>query len=177
MFSVLISHSKLKDDQMSYSRLKRAPAGGEREMPEIHVRESIVIKRKAGYIYTFWRNLENLPRFINHVASVEDLGEGHNRWTIKTPVGPLSWVSEITDDKLNQIIQWRSMPGSIIRNSGSLSLEEQDGGDATVTTVELRYSPPAAHDSFLEDKILEVITDTQLKDDLRKLKRIMESQT
>ena len=146
-------------------------------MPEIHVRESIVIKRKVGDIYRFWRNLENLPRFINHVDSVEDLGGGHNRWTIKTPVGPLSWESKITDDKLNQSIQWRSMPDSSIQNSGSLSLEEKDGGDAAEATVELRYSPPSPHDSILEDKILEVITDTQLTGDLKKLKRIMESET
>jgi uncharacterized membrane protein len=146
-------------------------------MPEIHVRESIIIKRKVGDIYRFWRNLENLPRFINHIDSVEDLGGGHNRWTIKTPVGPLSWVSEVTNDKANQSIQWRSMPDSSIQNSGSLSLEEKDGGDATEATVELRYSPPSLHDSFLEDKILEVITDTQLTGDLKKLKRIMESET
>jgi uncharacterized membrane protein len=144
-------------------------------MPEIHVRESIIIKRKVGDIYRFWRNLENLPLFINHIDSIEDLGGGQNRWTIKTPVGPLSWVSEIIDDKVNQIIQWRSMPDSSIQNSGSLSLEEK-GGDATEATVELRYSPPPAHDSFLEDKILEVITDTQLTGDLRKLKRIMETE-
>jgi uncharacterized membrane protein len=145
-------------------------------MPEIHVRESIIIKRKAGDIYRFWRNLENLPLFINHIDSIEDLGGGQNRWTIKTPVGPLSWVSEITDDKVDQIIQWRSMPGSSIQNSGSLSLEEK-GSDATEATVELRYSPPSSHDSFLEDKILEVITDTQLTGDLKKFKSIMESET
>ena len=57
-----------------------------------------------------------------------------------------------------------------------LSLEERAGGDATEATVELRYNPPVEHDSFLEDKILEVITDVTLRDDLRNLKRIMESE-
>lgn len=144
-------------------------------MSEIHVEESITINRNVGDIYRFWRNLENLRRFIDHLVSVEDLGEGHNRWTIKTPVGHISWESEIIEDKENEIIRWRSTLDSRVKNSGSLSLEEKDGGAATEATVELCYNPPGAHDSYLKDKILEVITDSQMKDDLRKLKRIMES--
>jgi len=145
-------------------------------MPEIHVKENITIKRKAGDIYRFWRNVENLPHFIYHIDSVKDLGEGRNRWTIKTPVGNISWESEIIEDKENEIIRWRSMPDSCVKNSGSLSLEEKEGSNATEATVELRFNPPVGHDSFLEGKILKVITDVQMKDDLRNLKRIMESQ-
>lgn len=143
-------------------------------MPEIHVKENITINRKAGDIYRFWRNLENLPRFIDHIDSVEDLGEGHNRWTIKTPVGNISWESEIIEDKENEVIRWRSMPDSRVKNSGCLSLEEKEESNATEVTVELRYNPPVGYDSFLEDEILEVITDVQMKGDLRNLKRIME---
>ncbi len=146
-------------------------------MPEIHVKKNITINRKAGDIYRFWRNVENLPRFIDHIDSVEDLGEGHNRWTIKTPVGNIRWESEIIEDKENEVIRWRSMPDSRVKNSGSLSLEEKEGSNATEATVELRYNPPVGHDSFLEHEILEVITHVQMKDDLRNLKRIMESQT
>lgn len=146
-------------------------------MPEIHVKESVTIKRKACDIYRFWRHLENLPRFIDHVASVQDLGNGHNRWTIKTPVGDISWESEIIEDKENEILRWRSVPDSSVENSGSLSLVENDGGDSTKATVELRYNPPGKHNSFLEAKMLEVITDFQMKADLRNLKNIMESGT
>lgn len=146
-------------------------------MPEIHVKESIIINRNAGDIYRFWRNLENLPRFIDHLDSVEDLGEGHNRWTIKTPVGHMSWESEIIEDKEGKLIRWCSMPGSRVKNSGSLRLVEEAGGDATRATVELRYKPPGKHDSILEDAMLEVITDEQMKEDLTKLKNIMESET
>jgi uncharacterized membrane protein len=94
-------------------------------MPEIHVKESIAIIRKVGDIYRFWRNLEDLPLFIDHLESVEDLGEGHNRWTIKTPVGHISWESEIIEDKENEIIRWRSMLDSRVKNSGSLVLKKR----------------------------------------------------
>jgi uncharacterized membrane protein len=144
-------------------------------MPEIHVRESIVIDRKVSDIYQFWRNLANLPRFIDHLDSVEDLGKGHNRWSIKTLVGELSWESEIVEDKEDEVIRWRSVPGARVINSGFLKLKPES--DATEAVVEIHYIPPKEHDSFLEDKVLEAIADVQLKDDLRNLKRIMESET
>jgi uncharacterized membrane protein len=144
-------------------------------MPEIHVKETIIINRKAGDIYRFWRNLENLPRFIGHLRSVEELGDGHNRWTLETPLGHMSWESEIIEDKKDEVIRWRSVPNSHVTNSGFLSLVKKDGGNATEATVELRYRPPGKHDSFFEDEILEVITSEQMKADLRKLKQIMES--
>jgi uncharacterized membrane protein len=145
-------------------------------MPEIHVKESITINRTIGDIYNYWRKLENLPRFISHLGTVEDLGSGHNRWTVETPVGNISWESEIVEDKKNEVIRWRSVPGAGVTNSGSLSLMKKEDGKATEATVELRYRPPGNHDSFLEDEILEVITDEQLRTDLMKLKQIMESE-
>jgi uncharacterized membrane protein len=145
-------------------------------VPEIHVKESIIIKCKAGDIYHYWRNLENLPRFIKHLDSVKDLGGGHSRWTIKTAVGHMSWESEIIESRENEIIQWRSLPDSCVKNSGSLSLAEKEGGNATEATVEIHYKPPGKYDSFFEDEILEVITDVQMKEDLRTLKHILESE-
>ena len=143
-------------------------------MPEIHVTETIIINRKVSDIYKFWRNLANLPCFIDHLDTVEDLGNGHNRWSIKTLVGELSWESEILEDKENEVIRWRSVPDARVINSGLLKLKQE--GDATEATVEIHYTPPEEHDSFLEDKVLEAIADVQLKDDLRNLKRIMESE-
>jgi uncharacterized membrane protein len=143
---------------------------------EIHVKESIVINRKASDIYRFWRKLENLPLFIGHLRSVEGLQDGHSRWTLETPVGHISWESEIIQDKKDEFIQWRSVPTSHVTNSGFLSLVEKEGGKATEATVELNYRPPGGHDSFLEDEILEVITAEQMKADLRRLKHMMESE-
>lgn len=144
-------------------------------MSDIHVKESITISRKVSDIYRFWRNLENLPRFIDYLDTVEDLGNGHSRWSIKTPVGELSWEAEIIEDKENEIIRWRSVPGARVRNSGFLSLKKE-GGDATEATVELCYTPPREHDSFLENKVFQAIVYVEIKDNLRNLQRIMESE-
>ncbi len=145
-------------------------------MREIHVRESISIDRPARDIYRFWRKLENLPRFIDHLGSVENLGGGRHRWTISTPFGRVIWESEITEDRENEVIRWRSLPGSGVKNSGVLSLAERKGAGAAVATVELHYKPPRGFDSFFLEPILEVVTDEAIRESLTKLKHLMESQ-
>ena len=42
----------------------------------IHVREAIRLERPRHEVYAFWRRLENLPRFMEHLQSVTDLGGG-----------------------------------------------------------------------------------------------------
>ena len=39
----------------------------------IKVTESIVVSRPREEVYRYWRNLENLPRFMEHVESVREL--------------------------------------------------------------------------------------------------------
>jgi uncharacterized membrane protein len=145
-------------------------------MREIHIKESILIHRKAGDIYGFWRKFENLPRFIDHLRSVEDLGDGRNRWTMETPVGRISWTSEIIEDRKHEVIRWRSLPGSDVTNSGSLSLAEREGGASAEATVELHYSPPGVAPVFFLNGLLAFITDEQIKAGLEKLKGVMESE-
>src|SRR5262245_43505806 len=40
----------------------------------IHVRESIRLERPVAEVYRFWRNLENLSRFMTHLERVSNLG-------------------------------------------------------------------------------------------------------
>src|SRR6188768_936272 len=42
----------------------------------IHVRESVRLEKPIDEVYRFWRNLENLPQFMNYLDAVIDLGNG-----------------------------------------------------------------------------------------------------
>src|ERR1700761_8120219 len=67
----------------------------------------------AEQAYTLWRNLAGLPRFMVHLKSVRELDSRNSEWVA---VGPgereIRWNAEITEDKLNQRIAWRSLPNS-----------------------------------------------------------------
>jgi hypothetical protein len=53
----------------------------------IHLRESVTIDHPVEDIYRFWRDIENLPRIMNHIESVREIGPGRTHWVAKAPAG------------------------------------------------------------------------------------------
>src|SRR5579871_2369481 len=49
----------------------------------VHFRESIAVNRSPEECYQFWRNFENLPRFMAHLESVRTTGGNRSRWIAK----------------------------------------------------------------------------------------------
>lgn len=143
----------------------------------MHVRGSVGIEVSPRHCYLFWRDLENLPKFINHLESVEVLSERRSRWVIKT-LGDrqLSWDAEIIRDEPNKIIGWRSLPGSAIATAGSIRFESE-GWNRTRITVTMKYDPPAG---VLGVALLELFgsaPEQQLAGDLPCFKELMERRT
>lgn len=114
-----------------------------RRSPPRHVRASIEVARPPHDVYAFWRDLDNLPRVMPHLDSVQVLDEIHSHWVAKGPAGNrVEWDAEIIDDEPNERLAWRSVDGSRVYNAGSVELQPiRDGG--TRVTVDLIYDPPA----------------------------------
>ncbi|HET8549929.1 MAG TPA: SRPBCC family protein [Bryobacteraceae bacterium] len=107
------------------------------------VDHSIQIARPRDEVYRFWRNLENLPRFMDHLDSVRVIDDRRSHWVASAPAGmKASWEAEIINEIENELIGWRSMPGSRVDIGGSVRFEDApDGG--TIVRVSLQYNPPA----------------------------------
>ena len=54
---------------------------------EFHVEKSVTINSTPAELYNFWRNLENLPRFMENLESVTSLGGNRSHWVAKGPGG------------------------------------------------------------------------------------------
>ncbi len=65
----------------------------------IQIRQTVNKPRKE--VYAFWRNLENLPLFMEHLESVESLNESISVWEVKIPgnMGTMRWKSEIVKER------------------------------------------------------------------------------
>ena len=80
----------------------------------------------------------------------------------------------ITEDKKNEKIAWRSVENSEIPNSGKVEfLPTVDRG--TVVKVTVRYEPPAGKLGALAAYFLTEEPDTQIAEDLRRFKSLMET--
>jgi uncharacterized membrane protein len=138
---------------------------------------SISISRPRSEVYNFWRNFENFPQFMNHVKAVQKLDPSGRRshWVAKAPAGQsVEWDAEIIEEQPNEMIAWRSLPGSTVDKQGSVRFNDSIDGDGTVVTVHMTYEPPAGQLGKVVAKLFGEEPSMQVRDDLNKLKQIME---
>jgi uncharacterized membrane protein len=109
----------------------------------IRVKSAITVGRPVTEVYGFWRNFENLPRFMSHLESVEVRDDGKSHWTAIGPAGiRLEWDAETVEDRTNELISWRSLPGGSVETAGYVRFKPAPGKRGTEIVVEMRYDPP-----------------------------------
>ena len=136
----------------------------------------VTINRPAEEIYNFWRQLENLPKFMNHLIAVTESGEGRSHWVAKGPAGSqVEWDAEIVEETPHQLIAWRSLPGAQVENSGRVTLEPATGMRGTVVRVDLQYRPPGGAVGATIAKLFGEAPEKQIPVDLRRIKQLLET--
>lgn len=139
----------------------------------VRVEQSILVGRPAAELYHYWRKLDTLPQFMQHVEEVTALTDSRSRWRVRAPVGSrLTWEAEIINDIPGQLIGWRSLPGSAIHHAGSVHFDGRD--HLTEVRVVLEYAPPARYVGASVARILGEEPQKQITDDLRRFKAIVE---
>ena len=154
---------------------KAAMTTSDRTQQGIRVHKSITVNRPADEVYGFWRNFENLPRFMDHLESVQVTGAGRSHWKAKGPAGTsVEWDAETTEDRPNERIAWRSVEGADVSNGGSVRFVRAPGGRGTEIHVEMRYEPPAGKLGALVAKLFGEEPSQQVDGDLRRFKQVLE---
>lgn len=142
----------------------------------VHVRHTFTINRPLEEVYAFWRNFENLPRFMYHLESVTSLDERRSHWMVKAPLGQsVEWDAEITEERENEVIAWESLPGAMIQNWGMVRFKQAPPGRGTEVIVELSYEPPAGSLGAAVATLLGKGPAHQVQEDIRRFKQMMET--
>lgn len=142
----------------------------------IEVVKSITIQRPVEEVYRFWRNLENLPRFMKHLERVDVLDERRSRWTARAPGGAaVTWDAEIVNEKENELVAWRSLEGADVPNWGIVRFRPAPGDRGTEVTVELEYVPVWGALGAALAKLYGEEPAQQVANDLRRLKQVLEA--
>ncbi|HET6149448.1 MAG TPA: SRPBCC family protein [Polyangia bacterium] len=140
------------------------------------VRRSITIGRPPAEVFGFWRDFQNLPRFLVHLESVQVQDPRRSRWRVRGPIGStFEWNAEIVDERDNELIAWRSIGGSEVRNSGVVRFRPAPGGRGTEIHVEATYDPPAGAFGRLVALAAGEEPGQQIEGDLRRLKQVLET--
>ena len=62
----------------------------------IKVERAVTIDRPRDELFAFWRNFENLPRFMEHLVSVRVDSPTRSHWEAKAPGADRWWPREAT---------------------------------------------------------------------------------
>jgi uncharacterized membrane protein len=142
----------------------------------IKVEKSVTVNRPPAELYNFWRNFENLPRFMNHLESVRVTGENRSHWVAKAPAGTtVEWDAEIYNEKENELIAWRTLENADVDSAGSVRFEPATGGRGTVVRVTLKYDPPGGALGALVARLFGENPEQQIDEDLRRFKQLVET--
>jgi uncharacterized membrane protein len=142
----------------------------------IRVDLGVTVNRTPAEAYRYWRDVENLPRFLSHLEAVraDDLRRSH--WIARGPAGRhIEWDAEIVDDQPNRSIAWRSLPGARVPNAGRVRFVPAPGDRGTEVRVQLGYAPPGGAVGRAVAKLFGEEPEQQVRDDLRRFKQVLET--
>lgn len=144
----------------------------------IKVDRAVTINRPREELYRIWQNFENLPRFMQHLESVQvdSTDGGRSHWIAKGPLGKtIEWDSEVIEERENELLVWKSLPGSTVESMGRVEFMDAPAGRGTIVHVSMEYNPPAGSMGAAVAKLFKAEPGLQIKDDLRRFKQIMEA--
>lgn len=140
------------------------------------VRGVTTILRSPEDLYQAWRELTDLPRFIDTLRSVTPIDERRSRWVANAPAGQsVEWEAEITGDTPGRSIAWRSVEGSKIKTAGVIEFTPLDHDRGTRVEVILEYVAPFGALGAAVGKVTGDDPRTQVRRSMHRFRQVMET--
>jgi uncharacterized membrane protein len=140
------------------------------------VDEVVTIDAPADQLYAFWRNLEELPRFMDHLVAVTRIDERRSHWVARAPARRVvEWDAEIINEIPGELIAWSTIDESEVVSAGSVQFKPAPGGRGTEVRVRLQYDPPAGKIGATVAWLLGHEPSQTIREDLRRFKQLMEA--
>lgn len=143
----------------------------------IEISKVLTINKPREEVFRFWRNHENLPKFMRHLEDVKQIDDKHSHWKARIPggVGTIEWDAEIIQEVENERIVWRSVEGATVDNAGEVRFMDAPNGRGTELHTTIQYRPPAGQLGELASKLFNPAFKSMIETDLRRFKQLMET--
>ncbi|HTW37341.1 MAG TPA: SRPBCC family protein [Steroidobacteraceae bacterium] len=161
---------------VEFTRIRRAGEPLEIRRRRVPLEATMLINRSPEECYRLWRDLNNLPRFMESVESVRIESDTRSHWIATGPGGlRLEWDSEIVSDTPNRLISWRSLDADV-PHAGAVHFDPAPGGRGTLVRVRMNHGgAPGGAFSRLATRMLGRVPQLQIREDLRRFKRLLET--
>jgi uncharacterized membrane protein len=163
-------------DLFTAMRMSRSGKDTTKEAERMQLKAAVTVREPLSEVFAAWENFENFPLFMNHLESVENTTNRRSRWQAKGPMGrSVEWEAEVITLTPNEVIEWRSVGGSQIANSGIVRFTPAPGNQGTEVHLYMEYEPPGGKLGELLSTLLGEDPTSKVKDDLRRFKQLMET--
>jgi uncharacterized membrane protein len=141
----------------------------------IHIEKTINIEAPIEEVFEFWTHHEKFPQFMSRVREVRKIGDRKYHWVVAGPAGvSVEWDAEITRLVPNQSIAFKSLPGSAIKQVGTIHFTPIAVGD-TCVDIRLSYNPPAGAIGHLVAMLFGADPKKEMDEDLMRMKSFIET--
>jgi uncharacterized membrane protein len=140
----------------------------------ITIRKIVDVAAPVHDVFEFWRRYENWPQVMPHVREVGEIALDRHRWTIAGPEGdPLEWITVITRFRTDRVIEWETVPASVIKHAGRIRFRENRDGTTRVD-ITMNYIPPAGPAGHAVAVLFERDRKTVMNEELAQFKSLLE---
>jgi uncharacterized membrane protein len=165
-------------DALASTRLtgEQDPAAATEQPPaDTEIRAVVTVNAPADKVFAFWEGFQNLPRFMQDLATVTVADDRHSHWTMTGPAGiSVEWDAEISASTPNESIAWRTVEGAPFASSGEVTFRAAPGDRGTEVHYAARIDPPGGE---LGRRLAGLFTDAlgvKAGNDLRRAKQLIE---
>jgi len=102
------------------------------------INEEIEVAVPVRVAYDQWTQFESFPRFMDGVDRVIQIDDKTLEWTATIAGAVKHWRAEITEQRPDEVVAWRSTEGA--QNDGQVSFRSL-GPDRTLVDVQLDVEP------------------------------------
>lgn len=158
------------------------PNAGNGAVDSIEIVKSLTINKPRKEVYAYWRQLENLPRFMFHLSEVRQLDNKRSHWVAKLSdgllaqtLGTVAWDAQILEEEENERLVWKSVADARIDNAGEVRFVDAPNGQGTEVHAVIKYRPPAGQLGGAIMKLFNPAFEQMIKQDLRRFKQLLET--
>lgn len=128
----------------------------------------IEVETPIQVVWDLWSDLEQMPRWMKWIDSVQILDEDPDlsRWKLASGGFEFSWLSRIVRLVHHQIIQWESVDG--LPNRGAIRF--YDRGDRSIVKLTVAYAIPGALGKIMDNLFLGRIVESTIQADLERFR-------
>ena len=128
----------------------------------------IEVQAPIELVWGLWSDLEQMPRWMKWIDSVEISPENPDisLWKLSTGGLEFKWKSRILKVVQQQIIQWESVDG--LPNQGGIRFYDRHG--STVVKMTVSYAIPGILGKIMDNLFLGRVVESTIQADLERFK-------